>query len=28
VEPNCIVTVTFLKRPNEPRRNAGHRAPR
>jgi ATP-dependent RNA helicase RhlE len=27
-EPNDIGTVTFLKRPNEPRRNAGHRAPR
>ncbi len=27
-EPNSIGNVTFLKRPNEPRRNAGHRAPR
>jgi superfamily II DNA/RNA helicase len=27
-EPNDIGNVTFLKRPNEPRRNAGHRAPR
>ena len=27
-EPNGIGNVTFLKRPNEPRRNAGHRAPR
>ena len=27
-EPNGIGNVTFLQRPNEPRRNAGHRAPR
>jgi ATP-dependent RNA helicase RhlE len=27
-EPNDIGTVTFLQRPGEPRRNAGHRAPR
>ncbi|HEY6023191.1 MAG TPA: DEAD/DEAH box helicase [Pseudolabrys sp.] len=27
-EPNGIGNVTFLKRPNEPRRNAGYRAPR
>ncbi len=27
-EPNSIGTVTFLQRSGEPRRNAGHRAPR
>ncbi|MCF8475703.1 MAG: DEAD/DEAH box helicase [Pseudolabrys sp.] len=27
-EPKAIGGVTFLQRPNEPRRNAGHRAPR
>jgi superfamily II DNA/RNA helicase len=27
-EPNGIGNVTFMQRPNEPRRNAGHRAPR
>ena len=27
-EPSGIGNVTFLKRPGEPRRNAGHRAPR
>jgi ATP-dependent RNA helicase RhlE len=26
-EPNNIGTVTFMQRPNEPRRNVGHRAP-
>jgi hypothetical protein len=25
-QPNGIGNVTFLQRPNEPRRNAGHRA--
>ena len=27
-EPNGIGNVTFLQRPNEPRRNAGHRTQR
>jgi len=27
-EPSGIGNVTFMQRPNEPRRNAGHRAPR
>jgi ATP-dependent RNA helicase RhlE len=27
-QPNSIGNVTFMQRPNEPRRNVGHRAPR